>query len=131
MSAEDRKSCSASLNDRFLVFALIYPGFLTISCNGFVRFRLSASREEEGLKLRQHLAEEEKRRRGGGGEVSKMWQQATAFCARPHYQREVTPVRERSAGQSRLPVSLISSPFLGLAAWLSQRQKEVFTFATD
>ena len=44
-----------------------------------------------------------------------MWQQATAFCARPHYQREVTPVRERSAGQSRLPVSLISSPFLGLA----------------
>ena len=65
------------------------------------------------------------------GEVSKMWQQATAFCARPHYQREVTPVRERSAGQSRLPVSLISSPFLGLAAWLSQRQKEVFTFATD
>ena len=67
MSAEDRKSCSASLNDRFLVFALIYPGFLTISCNGFVRFRLSASREEEGLKLRQHLAEEEKRRRGGEG----------------------------------------------------------------
>ena len=129
MSAEDRKSCSASLNDRFLVFALIYPGFLTISCNGFVRFRLSASREEEGLKLRQHLAEEEERRREE--EVSKMWQQATAFCARPHYQREVTPVRERSAGQSRLPVSLISSPFLGLAAWLSQRQKEVFTFATD
>ena len=129
MSTEDRKSCSASLNDRFLVFALIYPGFLTISCNGFVRFRLSASREEEGLKLRQHLAEEEERRREE--EVSKMWQQATAFCARPHYQREVTPVRERSAGQSRLPVSLISSPFLGLAAWLSQRQKEVFTFATD
>ena len=129
MSAEDRKSCSASLNDRFLVFALIYPGFLTISCNGFVRFRLSASREEEGLKLRQHLAEEEERMREE--EVSKMWQQATAFCARPHYQREVTPVRERSAGQSRLPVSLISSPFLGLAAWLSQRQKEVFTFATD
>ena len=64
MSAEDRKSCSASLNDRFLVFALIYPGFLTISCNGFVRFRLSANEEEEGLKLRQHLAEEE-RRRGG------------------------------------------------------------------
>ena len=129
MSAEDRKSCSASLNDRFLVFALIYPGFLTISCKGFVRFRLSASREEEGLKLRQHLAEEEERMREE--EVSKMWQQATAFCARPHYQREVTPVRERSAGQSRLPVSLISSPFLGLAAWLSQRQKEVFTFATD
>ena len=63
MSAEDRKSCSASLNDRFLVFALIYPGFLTISCKGFVRFRLSASREEES-EVRQHLAEEEEREGG-------------------------------------------------------------------
>ena len=79
MSTEDRKSCSASLNDRFLVFALIYPGFLTISCKGFVCFGLSG--EEEG-ELRQHLAEEEGR---GGGEVS------TAFCTSLHYQREVKP----------------------------------------
>ena len=69
MSAEDRKSCSASLN---LVFALINPGFLTISCKGFVRFRLSATGEEEGA-LRQHLAEEEEEEEEEG-EVSKMWQ---------------------------------------------------------
>ena len=73
MSAEDRKSCSASLN---LVFALINPGFLTISCKGFVRFRLSATGEEEGA-LRQHLAEEEEEKEEEEeeeGEVSKMWQ---------------------------------------------------------
>ena len=70
MSAEDRKSCSASLN---LVFALINPGFLTISCKGFVRFRLSATGEEEGA-LRQHLAEEEEDEEEEEGEVSKMWQ---------------------------------------------------------
>ena len=119
MSAEDRKSCSASLNDRFLVFALIYPGFLTISCNGFVRFRLSASREEEGLKLRQHLAGEEKRRRGGGVEnvaAGNCFLRPSTLSARSH------PSEGTISGAISSPRLSDLFPFLGTGSHKDRRK---------
>ena len=116
MSAEDRKSCSASLNSCFRFnFSWIPDDQLQGICP------LSAVSHRRGG------AEATSGRRGGeGGRCRKCVQQATTFCfLRPATLSVRSQPTEGTILRRRLSDLL---PFLGP---VSQRQEEVFTFATD